>query len=67
VVVHLCCVRLVDALLRLRRYPDLVKHLRILIYNGDADACVPYKGNEQWVEELASQGIVESKKAWHPW
>ena len=23
-------------------YPELVKKLRVLIYNGDADACVPY-------------------------
>ena len=29
--------------------------IRILIYNGDADACVPYKGNEEWTEGLAAQ------------
>ena len=36
-------------------YPDLVKNIRVLIYNGDADACVPYKGNEEWTEGLATQ------------
>ena len=24
-------------------YPELVKNMRVLIYNGDSDACVPYK------------------------
>ena len=28
-------------------YPLLVQHMRVLIYNGDADSCVPYKGNEE--------------------
>jgi carboxypeptidase C (cathepsin A) len=48
-------------------YPKLIKQIRVLIYNGDADACVPYKGNEQWVEQVASDGVVKAKKAWHPW
>merc|ERR1719231_1606389 len=48
-------------------YPELVKKIRILIYNGDADACVPYKGNEEWVEGLAAEGTIKEKKAWHPW
>jgi hypothetical protein len=25
------------------------------------------KGNEEWTEGLAAQGIVKQKKAWHPW
>ena len=33
-------------------YPYLIKHMRVLIYNGDADSCVPYKGNEEWVRAL---------------
>ena len=48
-------------------YPELVKRIRILIYNGDADACVLYKGNEEWVEGLAASGVLKEKKAWHPW
>ena len=28
-------------------YPKL-KHLEVLIYNGDWDACVPYTDNEAW-------------------
>lgn len=44
-----------------------MKKIRVLIYNGDADACVPYKGNEQWVDQIAGQGVVKVKKAWHPW
>lgn len=48
-------------------YPELAKKLRILIYNGDADACVPYKGNEEWTTGLAEQGILKENKPWHPW
>ena len=48
-------------------YPELMKKIRVLIYNGDADACVPYKGNEEWTTGLAAQGYMEEKSAWHPW
>ena len=48
-------------------YPSLVKKLRILIYNGDADDCVPYKGNEEWTTRLADDGVLAEKDAWHPW
>lgn len=48
-------------------YPELVKKLRILIFNGDADACVPYKGNEEWTTKLAADKHVKQTKKWHPW
>jgi hypothetical protein len=48
-------------------YPELVKKLRVLIYNGDADACVPYIGNEEWISGLEQQGVLQEKKAWSPW
>jgi len=48
-------------------YPALLAKLRILIYNGDADACVPYVGNEEWTAGLAAQGLLVEAKAWHPW
>jgi len=48
-------------------YPELVKKLRIMIYNGDADACVPYIGNEEWISDLESQGILQESKPWTPW
>merc|ERR1712187_51414 len=46
-------------------YPDLVKKLRIMIYN--ADACVPYIGNEEWIGDLEAQGILKESKPWTPW
>jgi len=48
-------------------YPKLIKALRVLIYNGDADSCVPYIGNEQWTTSMVSAGVVTETKAWHPW
>lgn len=48
-------------------YPHLVKKMRILIYNGDADSCVPYIGNEEWTTDLAKTGAITELKSWHPW
>jgi len=36
---------------------------RTLIYSGDADACVPYYGTEEWTQGLG-QAIT---KDWHSW
>ena len=30
----------------------------MLIYNGDADSCVPFIGNEQWTSSMATNGVV---------
>ena len=48
-------------------YPSLVEQLRILIFSGDADACVPYIGSEIWTSELAEANGWEIAEPWHPW
>lgn len=48
-------------------YPYLIGKLRLLIYNGDADACVPYKGNEEWITSLETAGNLTQSKKWAPW
>ncbi|KAJ8599355.1 hypothetical protein CTAYLR_005367 [Chrysophaeum taylorii] len=48
-------------------YPELLKHMRVLIYNGDADLCVPYVGNEEWTTSMVDLGYATEKRAWHPW
>jgi serine carboxypeptidase-like clade I len=48
-------------------HPELAKKLRVLIYNGDADACVPYKGNEEWIDGLVKAGDLAEAVAWKPW
>lgn len=48
-------------------WPFLATKLRVLIYNGDADDCVPYHGNEEWTTYLASQGQLKEDTSWHPW
>jgi len=45
-------------------YPTLIKaQLRIMIFNGQRDACVPYLDNEQWTSGMG----LGVKSAWHPW
>lgn len=48
-------------------YPELVTKLRLLIYNGDADACVPYIANENWIARMEGQGDLKESGAWTPW
>lgn len=48
-------------------YPKLVGKLRILIYSGDADACVPYNGSEEYVDELEARGLIKRTQPWTPW
>eukprot|EP01065_Artemidia_motanka_P001370 TRINITY_DN10621_c0_g4_i2.p2 TRINITY_DN10621_c0_g4~~TRINITY_DN10621_c0_g4_i2.p2 ORF type:complete len:478 (+),score=125.62 TRINITY_DN10621_c0_g4_i2:1124-2557(+) len=48
-------------------YPSLAKKVRILVYNGDADSCVPYTGNEEWTSQLSVDGVLVENRAWHPW
>jgi len=48
-------------------YPELAKKIRIMIYNGDADMCVPMAGNEEWITDLEEQGVLKQAKAWRPW
>jgi len=44
-------------------YPFLVKHIKVTIYNGDWDACVPYTDNEAWTEGMG----YSVKTPWHAW
>lgn len=48
-------------------YPEIIKKIRVLIYNGDADACVPYIGNEEWISDLESTGALTESQPWRPW
>mmetsp|Transcript_50796 Transcript_50796/g.120696 ORF Transcript_50796/g.120696 Transcript_50796/m.120696 type:complete len:527 (-) Transcript_50796:177-1757(-) len=48
-------------------WPELATKLRVLIYNGDADACVPWVGNEDWVFGLETQGVLKETAPWSPW
>lgn len=48
-------------------YPELAKKIKITIYAGDADACVPYNGNEEWIGDLEERGILKESKPWAPW
>jgi len=42
---------------------DIIPQIRVLIFNGDVDACVPYNGNEWWTSTL---GVPETS-SWASW
>ena len=44
-------------------YPELIKYMRVLIYNGDWDACVPQTDGARWTSGMG-YGVA---KDWHPW
>lgn len=44
-------------------YPLLVEHIRVTIYNGDWDACVPYTDGEGWTSGMN----LPIKNDWHSW
>lgn len=45
-------------------YPVIVQAgVRVIIYNGEADACVPYLDNEAWTESLG----YPVTSPWHSW
>jgi len=44
-------------------YKSIVPLYRMLIYSGDADACVPYYGTEEWTYQLG----YNVSEVWRPW
>eukprot|EP00040_Diaphanoeca_grandis_P016095 m.82913 g.82913 ORF g.82913 m.82913 type:complete len:497 (+) comp25571_c0_seq2:670-2160(+) len=48
---------------RVSVYPDLIGSIRILIYNGDQDNCIPYTQDEAWTSGMG----LKEMKSWHPW
>lgn len=42
---------------------DLIPYIRVLIYNGDVDSCVPYNGNEMWTSSLD----IPVETPWRAW
>lgn len=44
-------------------YPTLIPNYRVTIYNGDADACVPFNDNEAWTSGMN----IKTTKGWHAW
>jgi carboxypeptidase C (cathepsin A) len=49
------------------RYPYLVANIRVMIFSGDVDACVPYTGTQKWTEELAMDNQWPMVEPWHAW
>jgi hypothetical protein len=42
---------------------QLIPFIRVTIYNGDVDACVPFVGNEMWTAGLKLPVVAP----WRPW
>ena len=45
----------------LHMYPRLIEKLRILLFSGDVDECVPYNGAEEWVSLSLARFIKSSE------
>jgi carboxypeptidase C (cathepsin A) len=48
-------------------YPELMRRIRILVYNGDADPSVPYQGIEDWIGNFQARGLLKASSPWSPW
>jgi carboxypeptidase C (cathepsin A) len=48
-------------------YPGLVAAVRVLVYNGDQDVCIPYVQDEAWTTALAAKMALEPRGSWRPW
>ena len=48
-------------------YPLLVANIKVVVYNGDWDACVPFTDNQGWTSGMASGLGLPTKAEWHPW
>jgi len=48
-------------------YPDLIGNIRVMIYNGDADPCVPYTGDEIWTKDMVAKLGLTVQDDWHTW
>jgi serine carboxypeptidase-like clade 1 len=48
-------------------YPQLIAAMRVLIFSGDSDACIPYVGTQWWTSTLASTEGYKVKTAWKSW
>jgi len=48
-------------------YPDLIGNIRVMIYNGDADPCVPYTGDESWTKDMVAKLGLSVQSDWHTW
>lgn len=44
-------------------YPFLISKIRVVIYNGDFDACVPWTDNLAWTKGMG----FNPTHSWHPW
>ena len=52
---------------RVTVYPGLVAAVRVLVYNGDQDVCIPYVQDEAWTTALAAKMALKPRGSWRPW
>jgi len=48
-------------------YPRLIANMDVLIYSGDADACVPWNGSYNWTRHVAMDEQIRETVPWRPW
>ena len=50
-----------------RVWPALAAEYKVVIYNGDVDACVPFTGGQDWTTGLAADQAWPQTSRWAPW
>ena len=48
-------------------YASLVGDIRIMIYDGDLDANIPFTDNKMWTQEFADKNNLTVTSPWTPW
>ncbi|KAJ1460104.1 serine carboxypeptidase-domain-containing protein [Pelagophyceae sp. CCMP2097] len=48
-------------------YPKLLARIKVLVFSGDADGCVPTFGSARWTKELAESLGLAPTASWAPW
>jgi len=48
-------------------YPTLVQNMRVLVYNGAFDDCVPHTDDSAWTAQFAKDASAPVARGWQPW
>lgn len=48
-------------------YPELMKQVDVMVFNGDADSLAIYPADQEWIQHFESIGVIKEVEAWSQW